>query len=110
MKKKSVITAIALTVCAGFAAPAFAGSAQAVNSVEADITGLDLGSPEGRAIAESRIERAAEHACLARSGPQPIAYQRATAICVDAAVKDAMGRVFPKAERADQAQAGPSNA
>lgn len=104
MKKKSVITAIALTVCAGFAAPAFAGSTPAVKSVEADISGLDLATPEGRAMAESRIERAAEHACLARSGPQPIAYQRATAICVDAAVKDAMGRVFPKAERVAEAK------
>lgn len=104
MKKKSVITAIALTVCAGFAAPAFAGSTQPANSVEADITGLDLTTPEGRAKVESRIERAAEHACLARSGPQPLSYQRATAICVDAAVKDAMGRVFPQAERVAEAK------
>ncbi|RIJ22267.1 UrcA family protein [Henriciella barbarensis] len=104
MKTKNVITAIALTVCAGFAAPAFAGSANAANSVEADISGLDLSTPEGRAKAESRIERAAEHACLARSGPQPLSYQRATAICVDAAIKDAMGRVFPKAERVAEAK------
>ncbi|MCZ4298844.1 UrcA family protein [Henriciella marina] len=104
MKTRNVITAIALTVCAGFAAPAFAGSTLPANSVEADISGLDLSTPEGRAKVESRIERAAKHACLARSGPQPLAYQRATAICVDAAIKDAMGRVFPKAERVAEAK------
>jgi len=104
MKTKNVITAIAVTACVGFAAPAIAGSAQPANSVEADISGLDLSTPEGRAKVESRIERAAKHACLARSGPQPLAYQRATAICVDAAVKDAMGRIFPKAERVAEAK------
>ncbi|WP_018146942.1 UrcA family protein [Henriciella marina] len=103
MKTKTVITAIALTVCAGFAAPAFAGSAQGVKSVEADISGLDLSTPEGYAKAESRIKRAAEHVCLARSGPQPIAIRRATAICVEAAQKDAMASLLPKAERVAQA-------
>lgn len=98
MNSKTVITAIALTVCAGFAAPAFAGSAQSVNSVEADISGLDLSTPEGYAKAENRIKRAAEHACLARSGPQPIAHLQATAICVEAARKDAMASLPPKAE------------
>ena len=62
MKTKNVITAIAVTACVGFAAPAIAGSAQPANSVEADISGLDLSTPEGRAKVESRIERAAKYA------------------------------------------------
>ena len=102
MKKKSVITAIALTVCAGIAAPAFAGANPSVKSVEVNLEGLDLDTAAGKAIVERRVERAAKRACDAGGMRQPLAVIELTTACVNAAKAEAMASIYPpKAHIAD---------
>lgn len=103
MKKKTVITAIALTLCAGFAAPAFADVPAGAKSVEVDVSGLDLNTAEGKAIAERRIDRAAKRACDIGGGiRQPVSEMQRVRDCITLAKTDALASLYPpKAHIAD---------
>ena len=90
-------------VDAGFAAPAFADAPTGAKSVEVDVSGLDLNTAEGKAIAERRIDRAAKRACdIGGSIRQPVSEMQRVRDCITLAKTDALASLYPpKAHIAD---------
>ena len=85
-----VIAAIAASF---FAAPAFAGSTDNVQSVEVKIAGYDLTSASGAAMVFDKIGSAAERVCDVHSTTRSIKLRQLAKSCVATTISNAVASV-----------------
>ena len=85
---------LAATALSFAAAPAMADERVPRNSIEVDISGIDLTTDAGTSLVLNKIETAAKKSCGYRTGPRSLAEIRQTNACIDDAMDGAVASML----------------